>query len=646
MKRALESLRSIHLLWHPQTAAPFEERMFVIDSVRERYPETGWSLMLSILPTPHDVATPTSKPRWRPWAPQQREALTYVELGRQTREVVDRLLRAAEVRATRWTDLIGLLDSLPRDSFDQVVTTMSSIDFSESSREEILGLWSALRKLVAKHWKFAEAEWALPDAEVERLLRLYETLTPSDLKDRYSWLFSMHPDLPQIGVSLENRDEAALNARIPAIREIVEQGGMAAVLDVIGAADSPWHVGNALSRYDASLASDFLPLVLDSDDIRLFDAAQGFLTGIRILMGDDPLLGLLSPDFTIDWNPVQRAEIFLALPFDHEAWDLLASEGAAVRQHYWSTVSPFGRGQLSGEVVQRAAGELLAYGQNVAAVHLLSLYRAEGQQDLAVRALRQLAEEPPSDPRTWHQIGYELKTLLESLEESEMADTDELAQLEWTYLPILARVEFGYRPPMLDRALASSPGLFVEVLGTVYRRAGDEAESEPTEEQKARAELGFELLFRWATLPGLHATTLDEEELRAWVFEVRNLAREEGLPEIADTHIGQIFAYSPDGTDGLWPHEVVRQLIEDLASDAVESGFAIQVFNNRGGFTRALGEGGEQERGLAERFARLAEKTIGRWYRTGSVLRRIAMEYETGSRREDERAEVDRTRWE
>jgi len=481
---------------------------------------------------------------------------------------------------------------------------------------------------------------------VERLFRLYENLTPSKLTDRYSWLFSMRPDLPQRGVNLGNEDEVTLGARRAAIQEIVEQGGMSAVLDVIQAADTPWFVGQALSLQDASLASDFLPMALGSNEVRLVDAAQGFLTGMRASLGDESLLELLSSDSSVELTPSQRAEVFLALPFDHDTWNQLEDEDAAVKSGYWTKVSPYGRGQLSADLVQRSTGELLSYGQNLTAVHLLALYPSEGQQDLAVRALRQLGKEPPTDPRTWQQIGYELKTLLDWLEASGTADTKELAELEWLYLPVLSRVEFGYRPPTLDRALATSPELFVEVLATVYRRKGDDSASEPTEEQKARAQPGFELLFRWATLPGIQETTLDEEELRTWVYRVRDLANQQGLAEIADSHIGQILAHSPDGTDGLWPHEVVRQLIEEMASEEVESGFAIQIFNSRGGVTRALGEGGDQERGLAQRFERLASQTISRWPRTGSVLSRVALEYEGDARREDQRAEVDRTRWE
>jgi len=646
MKGAISSLRGIFLLWHPETSASFDERMEVVDAVRERYPTTSWKLMLAVIPGSHDVATPTSRPQWRNWVSKAQAPSTYVELGRQIGAVVDRLLEDAD-SAQRWRDLVRVVDTLPRDDFDRVIYALTQTQFDTTDSEELAGLWASLREMVAHHWEFPEADWALPDALVQDLFTLYQTLTPHDPLKRVSWLFSMTPKLPVRGVgsAFEARDAEAAKERVSAIQEIAAEGGLPMILALVGVADSPWHVGLSLAQATTNVRGDlYLREVLGASEPRLADAAQGFLRG-TIMRGGIEALDLILNDEQSPWGPTERAQIYLAYPFDLETWDRLENE-PDVQRVYWASVWPHGRGKLSNEIVRRAGKELLRYAEATTAVDFLALYRGEFQPDIALEALTKLAAAPPTEPGILQRLGHDISSLLQGLHQSGVVDEDDLATLEWTYLPILSRVEHGYRPPTLDRVLAQNPRFFVDVLKTIYRAPTDNESAPPSEEETARAQQGFELLYRWTTVPGSLDGDLDEGALRAWIGDVRLFAQSDGLDEIADVHVGQILAHAPEGRDGEWPHEAVRNLIEELANDVVERGFETQVYNNRGGTTRAIGEGGTQERDLAQQWAKRSSQLISRWPRTGAVLLRIARGYETDARREDERAENDRSRWE
>jgi hypothetical protein len=50
----------------------------------------------------------------------------------------------------------------------------------------------------------------------------------------------------------------------------------------------------------------------------------------------------------------------------------------------------------------------------------------------------------------------------------------------------------------------------------------------------------------------------------------------------------------PRGTDGHWPHDAVRDLLEEPRSDELENGMAVEVMNSRGVVTRGP-NGGQQE---------------------------------------------------
>jgi hypothetical protein len=70
------------------------------------------------------------------------------------------------------------------------------------------------------------------------------------------------------------------------------------------------------------------------------------------------------------------------------------------------------------------------------------------------------------------------------------------------------------------------------------------------------------------------------------------------------------------------------------------------AFNQRGMSSRAVYEGGIQEREFAGTYAVAAAELANRWPATASALAKIAQGYEADARRQDVRAQLDREAWE
>ena len=133
---------------------------------------------------------------------------------------------------------------------------------------------------------------------------------------------------------------------------------------------------------------------------------------------------------------------------------------------------------------------------------------------------------------------------------------------------------------------------------------------------------------------------IDVGVLREWVRRARAATTASGRGAVADGQIGQVLSGSPMGVDSAWPHIAVRDIIEEVASAELESGIEIGKYNSRGVVSRQIGEGGVQERQLAERYAGFASAVGDRWPRTAAMLRRMAERYRTDARREDQDAEL------
>ena len=76
--------------------------------------------------------------------------------------------------------------------------------------------------------------------------------------------------------------------------------------------------------------------------------------------------------------------------------------------------------------------------------------------------------------------------------------------------------------------------------------------------------------------------------------------------EIGDQKIGQILSAAPVGTDGLWPCQEVRNVLEEMWHARYGDRRSSQRHNSRGVHARA--EGGVQERALAEKYRSYSRK--------------------------------------
>ena len=186
-------------------------------------------------------------------------------------------------------------------------------------------------------------------------------------------------------------------------------------------------------------------------------------------------------------------------------------------------------------------------------------------------------------------FGYHLGEVLDELARRDDALPFEVAKREYAVLPLLGHRE---RTLTLHRVMAEHAEFFVSILCDVFRPSSAER-PEPTDEQRARAQIGFDLINSFRLLPGLRDGDVDPTALRRWIEDVCRLSAEADRVDIAEEYIGHVLAHAPsDPADQAWPHRAVRDVIEELHSDRIEEGIRVERFNMRGVVSKAVFEGG------------------------------------------------------
>jgi hypothetical protein len=557
--------------------------------------------------------------------------------------IFERLIEDAGNQVSRWIGLMDLAPHLPPALFDVVIDRLERTDMSGWADKEKQALRDRLREAATPHLRFPDAPWAMPRERAQKLLALADRFTIDDPLMRFAWLFGVRVELPDADLKDWQAQEAAASAeRARAVRVLYESGGADLLISLSDQVAAPWTVGVAAA--DAQVAPDpiaLIELALHSENERRIWFVRTFLLRLRERDGEDSIRKILADERSGSWPVKWRALVFTTLEFGPATWASVVKDGPAVSREYWWAVPLHGLGKLDRDRVRTIAGRLTEVDNYSGAIGFLALY-AESADAIQVLEVIEAAASPDfAQTITWDRVGRDVLSLFGVVQSSKEVDQDRVAILEWRLVPLTGIGE--YAPRALHQKLSRDPAFFVELISLVYRGEGEARDEEPSEQRKSIATRAYQLLAGWHVPPGrTEAGTIDAAELRAWIREARELSRQAGRLVVADIHIGDVLSYAPIGEDGVWPAEPIRDLIEDIQSDELDRGLIQGVFNSRGVTTRALTDGGAQERELAQKYANTAKALRNRWPRVAATIDRIADDYERQARREDIEAEMER----
>ena len=642
--RPNRSLRHMFLSWLRSSEVSDEYRLATLDGILEAHPGSGWKLLIDSCPQSHDVANITEPPEWRAWGQDTKRNPPRSEVFLFARAIVERALRHAGNDPSRWSDLVAALPNFEPHHRHEAQERLIAVTMEMRGKAGSLGLWHAIRRLLNHHRSYPEAEWAMSGDELTSLARAYDELRPDDSVDAIAWLFaSGWPEL----LEGERRDYDAYRRQIADVRRrelaaFIAGQGIGGVPRLVAAVDAPWEIGSTLpdvltgSELEAFIAAH----LVGPNDTKLQACAQAACGRLHVSQGwgaAERVLGMVRQAAA----PQGVVALYHSIEPSMETWRRVAAEGPEVDRAYWEGFTAiYHVGRLSAEEIRFTLERLLDAGRPLLAIKLLAHCKDHAEASLIVRAL----EAAPAALQELVVAGgrpeldrWDVSELFEMLDKAPDVAAEVVARLE---IPFVGVLEDCRRDLALHRQVVEDPTLFADLVAWAYKRAdGRTDEAIEDAERERRAELAWKILFHLRRVPGqADGGGLDAELLRTWVDKARRLSAERGRRSVADEIIGQILANAPAGVDGAWPHEEVRDILEQSRSRHMGQGFEIGKFNLRGMTTRSPLEGGGQEQSLAERYRRDSDAISARWPFTAARLRSLADSYESDGRSVDDDA--------
>ncbi|MEM7758436.1 MAG: hypothetical protein AAF298_09975 [Cyanobacteria bacterium P01_A01_bin.40] len=640
--RPFNSLKEIYLGWINNTKTTHQQRLQIIDAnLINSFPEVAWKLLSSLLlTTAGGISHPIHQPEYRDWVEGLKKEVTNHEYYQYVEGVADRLLDLANQEPnTRLPLLIEHITRLPNRTFYNLINKLLLLNLDVLDEDICLKIADKIRITISKQREFEDAPWALLKEAIHKLENVFNYILPNNpilinkhLFDNYIPIL-LNP-ISRIKTKFLERIEIAERYQIQGIVDIYQKTKIDGIKKLAIMCKCPDTVGRAIAK--SNLSSSLKNKIFDwleSDEVNLVTVAKSFVaTCIQI---DKDWLRNTLP-ICDDWNQEKVINFLLALPFNRSTFEILNEVDEEVSKKYWKKIEDYILNDEDLEKINWVSEKLLINRRPLAAIDAMTQLLHRGRHQISLdcnllsNILQQIAVAPVDKEQiSISQVWHNILEAIEYIQNQEQLLKEEIARIEWLYLKLFGTQSF--KPRYLEQEITDNPAFFAQLISWIFKSDNVEPEVEDIDKSSLvfRAENALELLNNISAIPGQKEdNSIDTKILKDWVYKARENLENLGRKNICDNQIGKFLSKSPSGTDGIWPHEAVREIIEELESPEFERALEIEAYNSRGVTIRSPFDGGKQEQELAKKYREQADAIKFQWPRTSDILRSLARSYE------------------
>ena len=630
------------------TDASDQVRLGALERLVRTRGQTGWRVLCEAYPTDRGFVVETPGPIWRPWGAGGPQRSSRPDVLAYAVEMERLLVENVGSDPERWLGLMDLFWYVTDDGRAELARLLGQRVLDMVGSAGALELWDELRKKISWFRMHEDNENAVSLDCMGMLEGAYGALEPAELVARYAWKFDYWPlgyEENVLDFDHQSRATVMREWRAAAIKEVHENGGETAVWSLVGEVRDPRLMGQPVwdgLGEETAVALVSSHLGSENESHRVF--SRSVLSELYWVWGWARLDAVLAWVLDDGRNAAAVADVFLAASGVEDTWRRLEAQSARVQDAYWEGVGRWEVRPMLTEELAFASGQLLRVGRVMEAIGLLAHSDVAMDENCADVASRALEMEGRSSVGSG--IGYRadagdcfsIAQLLGRLDEIPGVTDEEIALLEMPYVGAL----YGFRRDFkIYREVESNPSVFANLVAlTVSGIEEVDNGGSAVDSTGAGRRYAYGVLLEMENMPGASPDGYVESAvLIDWVNEVRRICSTLGCLSVADRHIGGVLARSPKGTDGVWPCEAVRDILDDCLSTDLERGFSFGVRGLRGMTSRGLFDGGGQERSLAGEYGKNADDLLARWPRTASLLRGLAQHYGWDARWHDDRAQ-------
>ena len=615
-----ETLKQVFCAWHNVTVLSPEDRVYL---VKEAFAHNYdiWNLIYSELPgrNTHMVGSP-SKPMYREC--DEPLITTNADMWFATKEYLLLCLQHMEFDSTRWIKLIEIADHFRDDLWVKIFEQLE-YEITFMNDPEVIAIKDKIRDEIYRHRYFANSEWAMPEEKLKDYENVLNNIHTTNPVYEYAYLFEKEYDFPLLHpcpYSEDEKREVNNELRDKEIKEGIAHFkelklDIAKLIEICSGYEYST-LGKYLFDYytEKKFDKDIFMLLVSNKSLKNIMTSytrmaywenNEYLNNAVVLakecgVDDEVLVGLL-----------------LIEEVNAQKMPLINAENETVKSMYWKMLHHNYKDEEN--TYRFVLEETLKYADQVTIIGVLRdgiKYFAPIEILSIMEALRSI-EVGVINSLTSYSLKGILKVLQDEYRNAE--ECSRVAQLELNYRGLLKWEDMA----CFKRSLELSPKLFAEMISIIYKKDDGKEEEKNTLDEKIISSI-FSLYYDAIFCPAESNGKVDKGALFAWVVEFKELLKQQKQTRLFTHFLGRIFAYSPIGEDGYYPHESIRDAIQEYGDQSLENEYVISVFNQRGVFSPT---GGVAERELAKKYKKNADAVRVRYPKVASIYDRLSERY-------------------
>lgn len=573
-KEAIKHIAKIILPWYPQTHAPIENRVIVVQNILKESPKDGWELIKDLMPGVISVASPSCKPKWNNIIEEDENKILQGDYWKQISIYIDLAILNSKTNTKKICDLIDMIDGLPENLFNKIYYKLSGNEIKNLSENNKYIIWNHLEDLIIHHKRTINAKPILSNENIKKL-----ELLSSNLKPRNILIFAKRYFRRDTWNLIDDRknykagEKELHQIQIELIQKILPLG-VDNLITFAKFVENSYLVGDCVAEIKVNNELEFKILTcLETKNKSLIEFGKGYVSKKFILNGYDWIEHLN----IFNWSKSKKLNLLLALPCTRKTFDLVSEVMSDNELDYWKKTNiNFVKGT---DELNYAIRKLLDAKRPEKVVWIVAskLYeekKCDYDRETIIKCLKEMVhhQEILNDLDTYH-----IAKIISDLQESNVSK-DELFNIEWIYLPLLDGEKC--RPKVIEEMLSNDPSVYNDVLCLVYKPHSTKKNMQNVNENVAKN--AYILLNQWELVPGLENGIVKKEKLNKWYNQMVDICSKSDRLEVALYIFGKVLYHAPKDKSGFWIDKNVAEILNQDNADKIRDGFYIEAYNSLG----------------------------------------------------------------
>ncbi len=632
------TLQDVFCAWFNKSVLSAKEKISLSEYAIRKY-ENAWDLIFNELPGKHQVVCGSgNKPEYRKY--DEIKKATNTDVHNLYNSYAKLCVNNINNNIDKWIKMIDEFSIFPDDMLDDLLNKLES-EFNKMSDCNKRIIKDKLRSEIYRHRYFSTAGWSMNEKYLQRVENLCVSIDFEDKVYEYLYLFKYSYDMPilhPIPYDKENRSTRDENEKLK--EEEIEaslkrfKSNSLDLIHLIELADieSYNNLGMYLAKYyteckfDVSLYKKMI-CITGIEQIMWSYVSWIYKNGDKSVIKQAKYLSI-----NYDGKDELYVNILKIENLTHMDHPQIMDEEEHIKQLYWST--PSNRFEISNDkdTLKWALMELKKYDNEMSYIeylyHGLQIFEPE-------EVLQYMMDfKKNNNPKCNGSMdGYYLNKIMSSIQsnfDGQHDKYDEIMSLELFLRGIMKWENMKCTQYIFKK----NPQQYAQIIDLIYLHEGEEKGSRTVEQSDISQNL-FGFYYKALFCPCENNGDIDLNELKEWVKNLKDKLDEQKQSNLLGHELGRLFAYSPVGKDGYYPHESVREIIEELADVSVRNSYVTTECNKRGVYSPDAGktekemaliykENADQIRIIYSESAKIYDRLYKSFYNDSQAERRFA----------------------